>query len=138
MNKLSFPIFFLILTGYLLFTQNARAQQYVGKKGEIYFSWGYNEEWYTHSNIHISQPSLGNNYTFKNILAVDKPGWNGQFFHKPLSIPQYNYRIGYFFKNNWALELNFDHAKYVVSPHQLVHVTGMMSHQPVDQYIGHL
>lgn len=113
----------------------ADAQQFTGRKGEIYFSWGYNEEWYTHSNLHISQPSLGNHYTFKNLLAVDKPGWKSGFFQKPLTIPQYNYRIGYFFKDNWALELNFDHAKYVVAKRQLLHVSGTMNHQPVDQYV---
>jgi hypothetical protein len=113
----------------------ANAQQYTGKKGEIYGSWGYNEEWYTHSNIHISQPSLGNHYTFKNTLAVDKPGWNKDFFKKDLSIPQYNYRIGYFFKDNWAVEINFDHAKYVVAHRQLLHVKGEMNHKAVDEYI---
>jgi len=113
----------------------ANAQQSVGNKGSFYFSWGYNEEWYTHSNIHISQPSLGNHYTFKNTLGVDKPGWNGHFFRKALTIPQYNYRIGYFFKDNWAVELNFDHAKYVVASQQLLHVKGTMNHQAVDKYV---
>lgn len=113
----------------------ANAQQFVGRKGEFYLSWGYNEEWYTQSNIHVSQPSLGNHYTFKKTLAVDKPGWNGHFFKKDLTIPQYNYRIGYFFKDNWAVELNFDHAKYVVAKKQLLHVKGVINNHPMDEYV---
>ncbi|GAA4302381.1 hypothetical protein [Compostibacter hankyongensis] len=120
----------LLLTGHEL-----KAQQNLGDKGAFYFSWGYNKEWYTHSNIHISQPSLGNHYVFKNTIAVDKPGWNGHFFQEALTIPQYNYRIGYFFKKNWAVELNFDHTKYVVAPRQLLHVSGTMNHKPVNEYV---
>ena len=49
----------------------ATAQQKEKKRNhEFYFSWGYNEEWYTHSNVHISQPSLGNNFTFENIKGI--------------------------------------------------------------------
>ena len=107
-----------------------------GSKGTIYGSWGYNKEWYTPSNIHIVQPSLGNNYTLKNVYAGDKPGWNDGLFSKALSIPQYNYRLGYFFKDNWAFEINFDHTKYVVATDQLLHAVGTMNHQPVDTFIN--
>ena len=65
-----------------------------GRKGEFYFSWGYNTEWYTHSNVRISQPELGNDYTFKNVQGHDHKGWNEQFFTKALTIQQYNYRLG--------------------------------------------
>lgn len=105
-------------------------------KGTLYLSWGYNKEWYTPSNIHISQPALGNNFTLKNVLAADKPGWNEGLFSKALSIPQYNYRLGYFINDNWAVEINFDHTKYVVSDNQLLHAQGMMNHQPVDTFIN--
>lgn len=107
-----------------------------GTKGTLYGSWGYNKEWYTPSNIHINQPSLGNNYTLKNVIAADKPGWNTGLFNKALSIPQYNYRLGYFFKDNWAIEINFDHTKYVVATNQLLHAVGTMNHQPVDTFIN--
>src|SRR5580692_4905334 len=77
------------------------AKHYVGKKGNWWFSWGYNKEWYTHSSIHIDQPSLGNDYTFRNTFAEDKVGWDGHFFRTPITIPQYNYRIGHWFKDDW-------------------------------------
>ena len=112
-----------------------REENSVGKKGELYASWGYNKEWYTPSNMHIKQPSLGNDYVLRNVYAHDHPGWDEGLFSKALSIPQYNYRLGYFFKDNWALEINFDHTKYVVATNQLLHAVGTMNHQPVDTFI---
>jgi hypothetical protein len=135
MNKGKVYVAVLAAINFICIYTTARAQQYTGEKGAFYFSWGYNKEWYTHSNIHINQPSLGNHYIFENTLAKDKPGWNSRFFHKPMTIPQYNYRIGYFFKNDWAVELNFDHTKYVVAHQQLLHVKGTINHKAVDQLI---
>ena len=104
------------------------------RKGEFYFSWGYNTEWYTHSNVHISQPGLGNDYTFKNITGHDHPGWNEQFFTKALSIPQYNYRIGYIFnkKKGLGFEINFDHTKFIFGDDQWVHIKGTIDNKAYD------
>lgn len=114
----------------------AQTPDYVGQKGQLYLSWGYNKEWYTLSNIHVRQESLGNDYTFKNVIGKDKPGWNDKsIFKQPISIPQYNYRLGYWFKNNWAIEINFDHTKYQVDQQQLLHIEGKMNFQPVDTYV---
>ena len=107
---------------------------YVGHQGSWYFSWGYNKEWYTHSSIHISQPSLGNDYTFKNVFAEDKVGWDHQFFHTPITIPQYNYRLGHWFKDDWAFEINFDHTKYQVAQAQYLHLEGTLNHRQVDTF----
>jgi hypothetical protein len=107
---------------------------YVGHQGSWYFSWGYNKEWYTHSSIHISQPSLGNDYTFKNVFAEDKVGWDHQFFHTPITIPQYNYRLGHWFKDDWAVEINFDHTKYQVAQAQYLHLEGTLNHRQVDTF----
>jgi hypothetical protein len=103
------------------------------RKGEFYFSWGYNTEWYTHSNINVNQQSLGNNYTFENVKGHDHPGWNEGLFDKALSIPQYNYRIGYIFdrKNGWGFEINFDHTKYILAL-QDAHINGTMNKQPIN------
>lgn len=130
----------LTMAAAVLFTAQVSAQSQEklfqpGKKGELYGSWGYNKEWYTASSIHVKQPSLGNDYTFVKVLAADKPGWNEGIFNKAISIPQYNYRLGYFFKDNWAFEVNFDHTKYQVKQDQLLHIKGTMNNQPVDYYI---
>jgi hypothetical protein len=104
--------------------------------GEFYLSWGYNEEWYTRSNVHVSQPSLGNNYTFVNIRGVDHPGWDDGLFTEALSIPQYNYRLGFIFneKKDLGFEINFDHTKFIFSD-QNAHIKGTLNDRPVDSTI---
>jgi hypothetical protein len=114
----------------------AQSNDYVGKKGQFYVSWGYNKEWYTQSHIKVKQESLGNDFTFRNVWGKDKPGWNEKsIFKQPVSIPQYNYRLGYWFRDNWAIEINFDHTKYQVEQEQLLHVVGTMNHQKVDTFM---
>lgn len=129
MQKLMFYLFFsgFILSGFLAEAQNNRG-------GTLYFSWGYNTEWYTRSNLHINQPGLNNNYTFKHIRAHDRPGWDHQLFRKALTIPQYNYRLGYFFneKKGWGVEINFDHTKYVVEEGQNAVIRGKINGRQVD------
>lgn len=104
-------------------------------EGRMYFSWGYNKEWYTKSNIHIRQEAAGNDYVFAGILAKDKPGWDTKsIFKQPISIPQYNYRLGYWLNEDWAVELNFDHTKYQVEQEQWLHMKGTLNHRPIDTY----
>jgi len=116
-------------------------QQPVKKKKkfikEVYASWGYNGEWYTHSTIHVSQPSLGNNYDFVHVKAHDHPGWNEGLFSKALSIPQYNYRLGFLLdeERGWGFEINFDHTKYIFAD-QNVRLKGTLNNHPVDTTIA--
>lgn len=113
----------------------AAQSKHSNRKGEFYFSWGYNKEWYTKSDLHINQPELGNKYTFENVRAHDNPGWDKGIFDRAMTIPQYNYRIGYFFKDDLAIEINFDHTKYIID-RQEVHFKGTMDNKPVDATTG--
>jgi hypothetical protein len=112
----------------------AKASKKKERKGEFYFSWGYNTEWFTHSNLKINQPSLGNNFTFEDISGHDHKGWDDGLFTKPVSIPQYNYRIGYIFNKEKGLgvEINFDHTKFIFGDNQMVHIKGQYAGKPVD------
>lgn len=104
------------------------------RKGEFYISWGYNKEYYTNSNVTINQPDLKNNFTFKNTLLVDHPGWDEGILNKALSIPQYNYRFGYFLDKNkdLAIEINFDHTKALFKDNQLIQMTGTFNGSMID------
>jgi hypothetical protein len=104
---------------------------------EVYASWGYNTEWYTHSSVHVSQPSLGNDYTFKNVKGHDHRGWDEGLFSKALSIPQYNYRLGFLLddEKGWGFEINFDHTKWIFSD-QNAHVVGTLNHRQVDTTVA--
>jgi len=100
----------------------------------MYIQWGYNTEWYTGSNIHFTMPN-GTNFTLHNVRAHDRPDLDA-IYKKPkdISIPQYNYRIGFYLnqKHSRSVELNFDHAKYIVTDRQTVHVTGNIEGNPVN------
>ncbi len=129
----------IVLVGVLSFFQQAADAQHKGnwsfvKNGSLYFSWGYNTEWYTRSTVHVKQGSLGNDYKLVNVRAHDRPGWDDGLFGKPMTIPQYNYRIGYFFneKQDLAFEINFDHTKYIIADEQDVQIKGQFNGQKVN------
>lgn len=106
-------------------------------RGEYYFSWGYNTESYTHSTIKISQRSLGNKYSFINIKGHDHRGWDEGLFSKALTIPQYNYRIGYLFndRNNLGIEINFDHTKFIMTDGQVARIRGSFNGKNIDSSV---
>jgi hypothetical protein len=113
---------------------NVMGQGKAPRKGEFYFSWGYNTEWYTKSNVKVNQPELGNDYQFHQITGHDRRGWDEGLFTKALTIPQYNYRIGYFFDRLKGLgfELNFDHTKFIFKDGQMANVKGKLGGRQVD------
>lgn len=107
------------------------------RKGEFYFSWGYNKEWYSRSNVKVNQSALGNQYTLHQVKSHDNPGWDKGIFKIPLSIPQYSYRLGYFFdkKRGLAFEINFDHTKHIIQDGQTVRISGKLGNRSVDSTI---
>ncbi|HTA26170.1 MAG TPA: hypothetical protein VK809_00155 [Bacteroidia bacterium] len=80
---------------------------------------------------------MNNNFAFNNLVAHDHIGWNNMF-SVPATIPQYNYRIGYFFnkKQDLAIELNFDHTKYIVAQGYNVIVSGTLHGRTVDTTVN--
>jgi hypothetical protein len=139
LGKTTYPLFLFLALGWALMSPFSVDGQQTKKerKGELYFSWGYNKEWYTHSNVQVNQPELGNHYTFKDISGHDHPGWDDGIFNKAISIPQYNYRIGYIFnrKKGLGFEINFDHTKFIFED-QEAHLQGTLNNKAADQTIA--
>lgn len=134
----TFPVIILfIICSMASYPFEATAKAKKKYKSSLYASWGYNTEWYTHPNIKISQPGLGNDYTLNHVTAHDRRGWDHNLLHQPITIPQFNCRIGYMFNEDkgWGVELNYDHPKFIVSEGQQVHITGKKDGQPVDEVI---
>jgi hypothetical protein len=138
----AYPIVALVLFVVIPFLGFAQQQPPPAKKKkkfikEVYASWGYNAEWYTHSSVHISQSALGNNYTMQSVKAHDHLGWNEGLFTEALSIPQYNYRLGFLLDEDkgWGFEINFDHTKYIISD-QTMRIKGRLNNHPVDSNIN--
>jgi hypothetical protein len=129
----TFAIVLCSMTPHFLFAQKKDTK----RKHEIYFSWGYNGEWYTHSTIHISQPALANDYQLNSITAHDHPGWNEGLFTKQITVPQFNVRFGYVIneEKGWIFELNYDHPKFIVNDGNW-RLTGKLNNRPVDTTIA--
>lgn len=132
LNKITW-IFILSLS---FLSAQAQHKKHARKK-ELYFSWGYNKEWYTNSTLKINQAALGNNYSYKTVKGHDHPGWNEGLFGKAFTIPQYNYRLGLFLnkKKGLAVEINFDHTKYIFADQQVA-VKGMYNSKPIDSIVN--
>ena len=124
-----------LLSGLLVQSQEKKDTGKKQRKNEIYFSWGYNKEWYTNSTVHISQPDQGTNYILKSVSAHDHIGWDQGLLSIPLSIPQYNYRVGlYSNKHNIGFEINFDHTKYIIN-NQGTHIVGTINNRAIDSSV---
>jgi hypothetical protein len=83
--------------------------------GTLFFYWGYNRTAYTGSTVHF----IGSDYDFtmKGLRATDRqPKFDANLYLNPanITIPQYNFRVGYYFNEKWALSLGVDHFNYVM------------------------
>jgi hypothetical protein len=114
------------------------------KKGSFYFLWGYNRDWYAKSTLHFFNPHGDPNkqdqfgvYDFKiyDVTAHDRPDFDAIKDVVNITIPQFNARLGYYFndKKDQGVEINYDHAKYVVDDHQTAHFKGTVFGVPVDK-----
>lgn len=93
--------------------------------GSLFFYWGYNRTAYTPSGIHF----LGSDYDFtlKGVKATDRqPPFGANLYLNPvnITIPQYNFRVGYYFNEKWAFSVGVDHFNYVMSHANEVTVDG--------------
>lgn len=112
------------------------AQDIPSKKGSIFFYWGYNRSIYAKSDLHFKAPDY--DITFYSVKAQDRPTKLGWDYVNPskFSIPQNNYRIGYFFTDQIAVSIGVDHMKYVVEQNQNVLISGVISPEASTKYQG--
>ncbi len=93
-------------------------------KGKFFVSWGGNRESYSKSDIHFK----GNDYDFTlyDVKAQDKPkGWHIDYVNPArMTIPQTNFRLGYFISDHYSITLGVDHMKYVMRQNQAVDYSG--------------
>ena len=101
-----------------------------------YFSWGYSRQQYAPSDIHVSQPGLGNDFTVHQAAASDFPSSPQDtvksLFELDFTNPQENMRIGKFMnpEKTFAIEFSLDHSKYNVDYNQTVAVSGTIGNAP--------
>jgi hypothetical protein len=93
--------------------------QFTSKKkstapGTLFFYWGYNRSIYTPSTIRFIGP--GYDFQLKGVEAVDRPSTNLNEYtnFNSFTVPQFDVRVGYNFKRNWAISFGYEHMKYVM------------------------
>lgn len=96
-------------------------------KGKFYIFWGGNRETYSNSDIRFS----GENYDFvvHNAEAQDKPkGYHVDYINPArMTIPQTNFRLGYFINDHYNISIGVDHMKYVFNQRQIANVSGFVN-----------
>ncbi|MBP6335358.1 MAG: hypothetical protein KA444_07800 [Bacteroidia bacterium] len=114
--------------------QNTSSEKAVKRKGSLYFTWGYNKDWFSKSDLHFSKTGAGAyDFTIHDVKAEDRPNFD-ELFQKDLSIPQFIYRLGYYFKNEkYGVEVAFDHSKYIMIQDQVARVSGTIQESSIDK-----
>ncbi len=116
---------FLIATGFQSYAQVGNWEE--THRGSVYFSLGYDKQWFASTNIVVKQ-GAANNYTLSGFTGTDL-GPSNDFFN-PL---HYTYRLGYYFNygQNAALEACFSPVRYYIADNQNLQVSGTYMGQPV-------
>ena len=124
-SKTNFILFISLILQTIQAQNIAKVQKYTShNKGKCYFFWGGNRENYSKSDIHFK----GNNYDFTlyDVVAEDKPkGWHIDYINiGRMTIPQTNFRMGYFINDKYNISIGLDHMKYVMKQEQLAKISG--------------
>lgn len=119
-------LFFALLLGLMTFGQEtANSIKYTPhNKGKWFVSWGGNRETYSNSDITFTGKDY--NFTLENVSAVDKPkGYHVDYINPArMTIPQTNFRLGYFFSDKYSISIGVDHMKYVMQQNRATNLTG--------------
>ncbi len=85
------------------------------RQGRFFLFWGYNRSTYSHSNMHF----WGDGYDFKinDIRATDDATPVSSVYVNPVAftVPQFNYRVGYFLNDKNFVSFGSDHMKYSIA-----------------------
>ena len=80
---------------------------------------------YTQSDITFN--GVDHDFILKDVKATDIPTpWDPNVYFNPatISIPQTNFKVGYFFNDHFSVSVGVDHMKYVMTNGQTVKMTG--------------
>ncbi|SDF07551.1 hypothetical protein [Epilithonimonas hungarica] len=132
--KKFFELVFVFFVGTtMLFGQNQDTVDNSGytqskfSKGTMFVFWGWNRAGFSKSDIRFK--GNGYDFTLQNVTAKDRPSELSMAYIDPtrLSIPQFNFRLAYFIKDNLAVVIAQDHMKYVMDQNQTVDINGHFS-----------
>jgi len=119
-----FSIFFLITSSIWGQDLQKIARYTAHQKGKFFISWGGNRESFSESNITFKGADY--NFTLYDVVAHDKPkGWHCDYINPArMTIPQTNFRMGYFISDKYSFSVGLDHMKYVMFQDRAVAING--------------
>ena len=136
-TKMSFKLSSYLTIVTLLFLQNTFAQEITNEpekytshnKGKFFVYWGGNRESYTKSDIRFKGADY--DFTIHDVPAHDKPkGWHVDYINPArMTIPQTNFRMGYYLTDNYNISIGVDHMKYVMQQNRAVKIDGYYPNQ---------
>lgn len=118
-------IVLLGITTHFCAQDSANNTKYTSKnKGKFFVYWAGNRDYFTKSDIRF----VGNDYDFilYDVPAKDRPkGWHIDYINPArMTIPQTNFRFGYYVNNKYNIAIGVDHMKYVMLQNVAVRYTG--------------
>lgn len=99
----------------------------ISNKGKFFVRWGGNRAYYSNSDITFKGENY--NFTLSDVKGVDKPkGWHIDYINPSrITIPQTNFRLGYYLNEHYIISVGLDHMKYVVSQPQIATIDGYIN-----------
>ena len=83
-----------------------------------------NRDSFTKSDIHFTGKDY--DFTLYDVTAHDKPkGWHTDYINPArMTIPQTNFRLGYYINDHYSVSIGLDHMKYVMFQNRAVNFSG--------------
>ncbi len=125
-KKIAMKTFLTTCVVLLSFNFYAQDYQYNDNKGKFYVYWGWNRGYYSDSDIQFKGD--GYNFTIKDAHAHDRQTTVGiDPYLTEITIPQTNFRLGYFINDHYDISLGVDHMKYIMTQDQTVPIYGTIN-----------
>jgi hypothetical protein len=98
-------------------------------KGKFYIYWGGNRDKFTKSDIHFT--GVDYDFTLYDVTSIDRPkGWHIDYINpRRMTIPQTNFRMGYYISDQYNIGIGVDHMKYIMNQYVPVKYTGNYPNQ---------
>ncbi len=126
------PLLLLLFLSQIIFAQAIDSPKTPKK---FFFYWGYNRGMYSKSTISYHGP--GYEFTVFDVQAKDMPEpFSFKVYANPklITIPQFNFRVGYYWKNNIYFTAGWDHMKYQSIDGQSVIMDGHVDKSYSEKY----
>lgn len=96
-------------------------------KNTLWGYWGYNRSVYSKSDITFR--GRGYDFTLKGSRASDNPSkkFSEYVDLAKITVPQFNARVGYYYKDHYSISLGYDHMKYLFNDANDVLIDGYVN-----------